>query len=601
MTADARAWGLDSVTVRYGRHTALDQVTLHAVPGEVRALVGGDGAGKTTALRALAGALRPEEGEVRAPGRSRIGFMPTAAGVWRDLSVDENIAFAAAAHGVRGATLRERRAELLERAGLAAATDRLAGALSGGMRQKLAFFLAMLHRPDLLILDEPSTGVDPVSRVDLWRMISQAAADGAAVVMATTYLDEAERASHVLALDTGRVLIEGTPAQVLAAVPGHVTTLETPEVPAYAWRRGAAWRQWSPEAPASGDAPAADLEDAMVAAAFAKQASAEGEDSSRGAPAAPAPSDARRPRAVPSSVPAGRLGQQVGADAAPLIRATAVTRRFGEFTAVDDVSLTVRPGEIVGLLGANGAGKTTLIRMILGLLPASEGELELFGQVPSRHTRARQGYVPQGLGLWSALTARENLDFVDAVFGAGATALPEALAASGNRTVGQIGLGGQRQLAFAAALGHEPELLVLDEPTSGVDPLSRARLWDVIHERADHGVGVLVTTHYMQEAEQCDRLVLMSRGRNVAAGSRADIVGDVRALEVEVEQWPAAFRALSEAGLLVSLAGTRVRVIGSSAERVRDSLGAAGLRGTVSQVPATLEESMLEREAGVRI
>lgn len=595
MTADARTWGLDSVTVRYGRHVALDQVTLQATRGEVRALVGGDGAGKTTALRALAGALRPAEGEVRAPSLARIGFMPTAAGVWRDLSVDENIAFAGAVYGVRGATLRERRAALLEGSGLAGATARLAGALSGGMRQKLAFSLAMLHRPELLILDEPSTGVDPVSRIDLWRMISQAAADGAAVVMATTYLDEADRASHVLALDAGRVLIEGTPAQVRAAVPGHVATTETPTELAYAWRRGASWRQWSPDSPASGEAPVADLEDAMVAAAFAKLAVAEGERAPAGAPVASS-SIVRSPRAVPSSAPAVPRSQTGDTDAAPLIRASAVSRRFGDLTAVDDVSLTVLPGEIVGLLGANGAGKTTLIRMILGLLPASAGELELFGRVPSRHTRARQGYVPQGLGLWAALTARENLDFVDAAFGSRGTALPEALTGAGGRTVGQIGLGGQRQLAFAAALGHEPELLVLDEPTSGVDPLSRARLWDVIHEHADRGVGVLVTTHYMQEAEQCDRLVLMSRGRDVAAGSRDDIVGEVRALEVEVEQWPAAFRALSEAGLLVSLAGTRVRVIGASMEQVRDALGVAGLRGGILQVPATLEEVMTARE-----
>ncbi|MDE0571852.1 ABC transporter ATP-binding protein [Demequina sp. B12] len=280
----------------------------------------------------------------------------------------------------------------------------------------------------------------------------------------------------------------------------------------------------------------------------------------------------------------------------PLLSATQVTRKFGDFTAVDNVSLTVEPGEIVGLLGANGAGKTTLIRMILGLLPATEGDLRLFGHEPSRQTRARLGYVPQGLGLWDSLTARENLDFVDQAFGVDGTPMPEALTDQADRTVGQIGLGYQRQLAFAAALGHTPELLVLDEPTSGVDPLSRARLWDTVHEKAESGVGVLVTTHYMQEAQQCDRLVLMSQGAQVAAGQETDIIGDATALEVETDDWRAAFAALSAAGLLVSLAGTRVRVVDTEADAVAAALADAGLTGTTSVAHATLEEAMVVRE-----
>ncbi|WP_061961522.1 ABC transporter ATP-binding protein [Demequina flava] len=280
----------------------------------------------------------------------------------------------------------------------------------------------------------------------------------------------------------------------------------------------------------------------------------------------------------------------------PLLRASHVTRTFGHFTAVDDVSLTVEPGEIVGLLGANGAGKTTLIRMILGLLPASEGDLELFGAEPSIETRTRLGYVPQGLGLWDSLTSRENLDFVDDAYGVASTPMPDALADLADRPVGQIGLGYQRQLAFAAALGHEPELLVLDEPTSGVDPLSRARLWDAIHERADSGVGVLVTTHYMQEAQQCDRLVLMSQGKQVAAGQESDIIGDAAALEVETDDWRATFAALSDAGLLVSLAGTRVRVVDSDADAVSKALADAGIQGQPEHATATLEEAMVVRE-----
>lgn len=280
----------------------------------------------------------------------------------------------------------------------------------------------------------------------------------------------------------------------------------------------------------------------------------------------------------------------------PVIRAHSVTRRFGSFTAVDDVSLTVAPGEVVGLLGANGAGKTTLIRMILGLLPPTSGRMYLFGAPPSRRTRSRLGYVPQGLGLWNDLTVQQNLDFVDQAYGTGPTPVPKALAGAHDSLVASIGLGGQRQLAFAAALGHSPELLVLDEPTSGVDPLSRVRLWDTIRDRADAGVGVLVTTHYMQEAQRCDRLVLMSHGVAVAHGTEGDIVGATTAIEVRCDRWQDSFAALDGAGVLAALAGTRVRAVDATAEQVGAALRAAGVEANLRSIPATLDEAMIARE-----
>lgn len=265
-------WGVTGLVVDRGHARAVDGVTLEARRGEVAAVVGGDGAGKTTLLRTLAGGLAASQGEVRAPGLERIGFMPTGNGVWRDLSVDENVAFVAAAHGMRGEGLARRRQEVLEAAGLTEATDRLARHLSGGMRQKLAFSLAVLHEPELIILDEPSTGVDPVSRIDLWRMIALAAAQDAAVVMASTYLDEAERASSVLVLDGGRPLLQGTPGEVLDGMPGHVAVAASRDDAQTTWRRGRTVRQWSAEEPPPGEPRAADLEDAVVGAAIAKEA-----------------------------------------------------------------------------------------------------------------------------------------------------------------------------------------------------------------------------------------------------------------------------------------------------------------------------------------
>ncbi|OKJ49524.1 ABC transporter [Streptomyces sp. CB02009] len=275
-----------------------------------------------------------------------------------------------------------------------------------------------------------------------------------------------------------------------------------------------------------------------------------------------------------------------------LISADDVTKRFGSFTAVDTVRMAVRPGEIVGLLGANGAGKTTLIRMLLGLEVPTGGAVTAFGRTPDRTTRGRLGYVPQGLGLWQTLTVAENISFVRAAFGAPPLVLDPSLAAVEHRLVGEIGLGLQRQLAFALALAHGPELLVLDEPTSGVDPLSRARLWDAVHAQAEGGTGVLVTTHYMQEAQQCDRLVLMARGRVVAAGTEAEIIGSTTACEVDTPRWADAFAALDAAELPVTLNGTRVRLADTSPAVVRSALEASGLTADVLEVPATLEEKM---------
>jgi ABC-2 type transport system ATP-binding protein len=282
-----------------------------------------------------------------------------------------------------------------------------------------------------------------------------------------------------------------------------------------------------------------------------------------------------------------------------------VTRRFGDFTAVRDVSIEVKPAEIVGLLGANGAGKTTLIRMLLGLLPASAGQVALLGEPPSRQTRRRIGYVPQGLGLYDDLTAAENLEFSASVFGDhAATPGGDAFGLGGMRglPVGRLPLGVQRRVAFAQALSHRPELLILDEPTSGVDPLGRARLWETIFGTARSGAGVLVSTHYMEEAEQCDRLIIMADGAVVAAGTAADIIGDAQVTVVEAASWAAAFERLSAAGLAVALAGRALRVPGASPAEVSAVLAAgasedggqqaSGIR--VSQAPATLEERFFE-------
>lgn len=276
----------------------------------------------------------------------------------------------------------------------------------------------------------------------------------------------------------------------------------------------------------------------------------------------------------------------------PLAQSIGVTRRFRHLVAVDGVDLRVDPGEVVGLLGANGAGKTTLIRMLLGLLPASDGRVLLFGRPPSRETRRRIGYVPQGLGLYDDLTPLENLAFARAAFGGALGELPAQVRPLARIPVGRLPLGVQRRVAFAQALAHGPDLLVLDEPTSGVDPLARARLWETIRGAAEAGAGVLVTTHHMDEAEECDRLVVMAQGRVVGEGSVEEIVGGARVVVVESPEWERALEALEGAGLSAALVGRTLRVPSTGVEEVGHALD--GVPAILGEAGATLEERFLE-------
>jgi len=630
------AWGARDISVQLHRVLALDRVSLAVPSGQLTAVVGGDGAGKTTLLRCLAGVLTPGTGDVRLPAAARIGYLSASSGIYPDLTVAQNLEFRATAYGLPAAVGRERVAELTRRAGLADASGRLAGQLSGGMRQKLGVIAAMLHQPDLLVLDEPSTGVDPVSRSGLWWLITRAAADGAAVVFATTYLDEAERAADVLVLDRGQPLAAGTAAQIVAAMPGTLRSWPdgTPQLrpEERAWRRGGRWRVWTPAQPGASAQPGADarpgtllrpdLQDAVTVAALEREASGPADPRTAGGPVAGTGDETVNGHetgnghgAAGSAAPAAMAGggrpsvaplSDQPAGVASLARCSAVTRRFGEFTAVREVTMEIGPGEIVGLLGANGAGKTTLIRMLLGLLGTTAGEVTLFGEPPSRATRRRIGYLPQGLGLYDDLTAAENLQFSAAVFGAARPDLAEPeLAAqeravrelAGARLVGVLPLGLQRRVAFAQALAHEPELLILDEPTSGVDPLARARLWDTIRAASEAGAGVLVTTHYMEEAGECGRLVVMADGRVVAAGTATQIVGGAQVTVVESASWAAAFARLEEAGMPVALAGQSLRVPGADPRAVAAALRAGAGQFRISQAPATLEERFFQLTA----
>ncbi len=275
-----------------------------------------------------------------------------------------------------------------------------------------------------------------------------------------------------------------------------------------------------------------------------------------------------------------------------VIEARDLTCRFGDFTAVDAVSFSVAPGEVVGLLGANGAGKTTTIRMLLGLLAPTAGQALLNGGAPNRSNRAALGYVPQGLGLYPDLTVTENVAFSAQAYRCQPMPLPESLASLGDRLVGSLPLGLRRQLAFRCAVQHEPTALILDEPTSGVEPLARAHLWDEIRAQAGRGVASLVTTHYMSEARQCDRLILLADGQVVAQGTEQDIVAGTEVIALDSEDWTRLFAVLADAGFTVILSGRSVRVVDPAETSLRALLAGAGIEARWSRVPATIEERM---------
>ena len=473
-----------SVTRRFGRRIALDDVTLEVRQGELFAIVGGDGAGKTTLLQSICAILDPQAGSVTVAGfdsvreasriHAALGYVAQSWSLYGDLTVAENLAFFGSIRGVPAQEFGTRREALLRFSGLAPFLDRRAKSLSGGMQKKLAVCCSLVHEPDILVLDEPTLGVDPVSRRELWKMLFAFHDRGKTILVATSYMDEAARCDRVAVLAGGRVLACAAPARF-----------------------------------------GADLEDAVKRLL---------------APAIPAPEP---PRLAP-------LAAQGDA-----IRVAGLSRRFGSFTAVDRISFRVAAGEIFGLLGPNGSGKSTAIKMLTGILPPSEGQVEVSGIDVAAHPAAvkgRIGYMSQWFSLYTDLTVDENIEFFGTVYG-----LSPALLAERRAWVLQLaGLGGlerslvkslsgalRQRLALGCAVLHRPAVLFLDEPTSGVDPVSRDAFWRLIAEIGRAGTAVLVTTHYIREAGHCDRVAFIDRGRLLADDTPAALRARFGGAELE--------------------------------------------------------------------
>jgi ABC-2 type transport system ATP-binding protein len=542
---------LDGVCKSFRRETgetvlALDTISFSIGKGGLAALAGPDGAGKTTLLRLLAGLMKADDGTVRVLGidaakspqaiQSRISYMPQQFGLYDDLTVQENLDLYADLHGVTADEKRTQYPRLMDMTGLEPFKARLAGQLSGGMKQKLGLACTLVRSPELLLLDEPTVGVDPLSRRELWEIIHRLIKEGMTVLLSTSYLDEAAACERVLVLNEGRKLAEGPPAEVSRLARGR-TFLAQP-----------------PDGTKPRDFQARLLDEPMIIDAVPEsgqvrlvtQAASPGSGRFAGVAVKATPErfedgfmillhqtgGAKQIHAQTRQPEEPAIG---GAEGDVVVEVRDLCRRFGKFLAVDHVSFSVKRGEIFGLLGPNGAGKTTTFRMLCGLLPASEGTLKIAAtDVRQNSASARQhlGYVAQKFSLYGQLTVGENLDFFARAYGLGGSKKRERIAWALSQfkleplvllPSAQLPGGFKQRLAMAAALLHRPEILFLDEPTSGADPFARRDFWQRITALAATGVTVIVTTHFMPEAEYCDRAAILDSGKVLAQGTPAEL------------------------------------------------------------------------------
>jgi ABC-2 type transport system ATP-binding protein len=548
---------------RYGKLTAVKGIDFAVQRGEIFGLIGPDGAGKTSTFQILAGVMESSDGEVQVLGRSPrdarlgIGYLTQQFSLYLDLSLDENIRYSAGLREVPPDRLAERRDRYLKLMNLERFGDRLAGQLSGGMKQKLALCCALIAQPDILLLDEPTTGVDPVSRREFWDVLATLASQGVTIVVATPYLDEAERCNRIALMYEGKIQQTGTLKELRSALGLHRLEVRSDRLPEAEQALLAILPAAEPANAALVDVqsfgdrldvlvPDQETGAAKIRAVFQQQqialqqidfaeATLENVFVTRLRQQGADPPFIPFPRSLKVTRSQGNGAAKAAETGAIAIQTQRLYKTFGNFRAVKDVTLEIRYGEIYGLLGANGAGKTTTIKMLCGLLPASGGEISLAGRsqnLRDPELRRRIGYMSQKFTLYDDLSVVQNLEFYCGVYGVGRSQRREkidwvlticGLVGQEDMLTGRLPGGWKQRVAFGASVMHEPDILFLDEPTSGVDPLARRQFWRLIEDFARRGTAILVTTHYLEEAEHCNNMGFMVAGAVVAKGSPSEI------------------------------------------------------------------------------
>jgi ABC-2 type transport system ATP-binding protein len=558
----ARATG---ITKRFAKDgpPVLDGVEMEIIAGKMTGLVGPDGAGKTTLIRILAGLIVPDAGQTEVLGataltadRSQIGYMPQRFGLYEDLSVIENLDLFAELRGLPAAERAANLAKLLDFTDLKQFQDRLTGKLSGGMKQKLGLACALVRQPKLLLLDEPSVGVDPVSRRELWEMVRTLTGEGVGVLWSTAYLGEAEKCDTVFLLSEGKLLHDGPPGDLIARVTQRVVRIAVPPAERRQILERAVNRDDVIDGTVQGAAVRLLLKDQSVRLTASDLGMTGAFDSES---AEPRFEDAFIDMLGGSNRGTSELARdyrEIPANDAPAIEAKGLTKKFGGFTAASNVSFSVPRGEIFGLLGPNGAGKTITFKMLCGLLTPTSGTGSVAGfDLRGAKADARQslGYMAQKFSLYGDLSVQQNLNFFAGIYGMNGAArrdatkrVTEIFNLGRNLAVnsGTLPLGYKQRLALACAVMHEPSVLFLDEPTSGVDPIVRREFWRHINGLVDKGVTVLVTTHFMDEAEYCDRIALIYRSEQIATGTPDELKRQAGKPDATMED---AFIALIEA------------------------------------------------------
>ena len=529
---------IDRVTKYFkgSKNPAIDGVSANILPGQITGLVGPDGAGKTTLIRMLIGLLPADAGSITVLGQDIrrkkdmiyeiTGYMPQKFGLYEDLTVLENLSLYADLRHITGSQRKEKFQQLLRFTDLEPFGSRPAGKLSGGMKQKLGLACALIGNPRLLLLDEPSVGVDPISRRELWKMVHESLSGGMAVVWSTSYLDEAEQCDTVLLLNEGQKLYDGPPADILKEVEGRTWQIRGVEA---SRRRQELVRLLKHESVRDGI-----IQGRYIRIVTAKDKSKPPLDEGQWRPVAPDFEDAFIDRLGGGPGGASQLAEQMPQkpdDSKPVIDARHLTKKFGEFTAVRDNTFQIRQGEIFGLLGPNGAGKSTTFKMMCGLLQPTEGRALVTGldlKTAASQARSRIGYMAQKFSLYGHLTVLQNLTFFSGLYGLDGRQQKDRtdlmislfdLKKHLNQSAKALPLGFKQRLALACSVMHQPDVLFLDEPTSGTDPITRREFWLHINAMAQKGVTVMVTTHFMDEAEYCDRIGLIYQGDNIATGS----------------------------------------------------------------------------------